>query len=230
MTMTATGLALQRQRLSDETPTEAQRAQGVLGREEGMPKTKQLLATAVVVGLVATVGGWATYSAFSSTTTSDSNRFAAGTVAVGSNASGSWMYQVAGAKPTDSVTKCTKVTYTGSLDAAVHLYASAVGAVGNYIDLTITSGTGSPTFPGCNTFVADAGAPLFTGTLKQFADTYNNYATGFVDNPGSTTKWVTNDAVVYQFVLTLQDNNAANGGATALSTGDHSFTWEARNI
>ena len=195
-----------------------------------MPKTKKVLATALVIGLVGTVGGWATYSAFSSTTTSAGNSFAAGTVAVGSNASGSWMYQVSGAKPTDSVTKCTKVTYTGSLDAAVRLYASPpVGAVGNYIDLTITPGTGSPTFPDCNTFVAD-GAPVFSGTLKQFTDTYTNYATGFVDNPGSATEWVANDAVVYQFVLTLRDDNAANGGATALTTGDHTFTWEARNI
>lgn len=194
-----------------------------------MPKTKKVLATALVLGLVGTVGGWATYSAFSSTTTSAGNRFAAGTVAVGSNASGSWMYQVSGAKPGDSITKCTKVTYTGSLDAAMRLSASSVGAVGNYIDLTITAGTGSPTFPDCNTFVAD-GAAVFSGTLKQFADTYNSYATGFVDNPGSTTKWVTNDAVVYQFVLTLRDDNAANGGATALTTGDHTFTWEARNI
>ena len=190
-----------------------------------MPKTKKVLATALVVGIVGVVGGWATYSAFSSTTTSAGNRFTAGTVAVGSNASGSWMYQVSGAKPTDSVTKCTKVTYTGSLDSAVRLYASPVGAVGNYIDLTITSGTGSPTFPDCNTFVAD-GTPVFSGTLKQFADTYNSYATGFVDNPGSATKWVTNDAVVYQFVLTLRDDNSANGGAT----GDHTFTWESRNI
>lgn len=193
-----------------------------------MSRAKKILASLVVLGLVGTVGGWATYSAFSSTTGSSGNRFAAGTVNLGDNSLGSFMYQVDGAVPGTSVTKCTKVTYTGTLDADVHLYASAVGAVGQYVTLTVTQGTGSPTFPGCTGFVA-SGAPVYTGTLKGFADTYNSYDAGFVTNPGSATKWVQNDAVVYQFTLTMQDDNAANGGATALSTGDHSFTWQARN-
>lgn len=193
-----------------------------------MSKSKKLLATITVVGLVGSVAGWATFSAFSSTTQSDGNVFAAGTVEIGSNSLGSFMYQVSNAEPTTTVTKCTKVTYTGSLDADVKLYASTVAAVGAYIDLVVTPGTGSPTFPDCTGFTPDAAA-IYTGTLKGFADTYTGYANGLVDNPGDTTKWVTNDAVVYQFTLTMQDNNAANGGDTALSTGDHSFIWESRN-
>lgn len=193
-----------------------------------MSKVKKLLATVAVVGLVGSVAGWMTFSAFSATTQSAGNRFAAGTVQVGSNSLGSFMYQVDAAKPGATVTKCTKVTYTGSLDANVALYASAVGAVGSYINLTVTPGTGSPTFPGCTGFTA-SGAAIFTGTLKGFADTYSSYGTGLATFPNGTTKWVTNDAVAYQFTLTLQDNNDANGGATALTTGDHAFTWEARN-
>lgn len=193
-----------------------------------MSKGKKLLATAAVVGLVGSVAGWATFSAFSSTTGSSGNRFAAGTVQLGDNSLGSFMYQIDAAAPGTTVTKCTKVTYSGTLDADVHLYASAVGAVGQYIDLTVTPGTGSPTFPGCTGFTAD-GAAVYTGTLKAFADTYTSYATGLVDYPGSATEWVTDDAVVYQFTLTMQDDNGANGGATALTTGDHSFTWQARN-
>lgn len=193
-----------------------------------MSRAKKFLASLVVVGLVGAVGGWATFSAFSSTTGSSGNRFAAGTVNLGDNSLGSFMYQVADAKPGTTVTKCTKVTYTGSLDADVHLYASAVGAVGQYVTLSITQGTGSPTFPGCTGFVADA-TPVYTGTLKGFADTHNSYDTGLVTNPGAATNWVKDEAVVYQFTLTMQDNNAANGGATALSSGDHSFTWQARS-
>ncbi|HEX7168279.1 MAG TPA: TasA family protein [Acidimicrobiales bacterium] len=195
-----------------------------------MTKARKLLATALVVGLVGTVGGWATYAAFSSTTSSAGNRFAAGTVALGSNASGSWMYQVSNAEPSDSVTRCTKVTYNGTLESAVRLYASPVGAVGDQIDLTITAGTGDPTFPGCTGFVADSGPAVYTGTLKGFADAHNSFASGFSDAPGSATTWVQNDAVVYQFTLTLKDVAAANGGATPLSTGDHTFTWEAQNV
>ncbi len=193
-----------------------------------MSRTKKLLTSMVVLGLSGAVAGWATYSAFSSTTASEGNRFAAGTVNLGDNSLGSFMYQVADAKPGTTVTKCTKVTYSGSLDADVKLYASSVAAVGQYINLTITPGTGSPTFPGCTGFTAD-GAAAYTGTLKGFADTYSSFDNGFVDNPGSTTKWVTGDAVVYQFTLTMQDDNAANGVTSALSTGDHSFTWQARN-
>lgn len=193
-----------------------------------MSRTKKLLATLLVVGLVGSVGGWATFSAFSSTTNSSANRFAAGTVNVGSNATGSAMYQVSNAKPGTSVEKCTAVLYTGSLDANIRLYTSSVGAVGQYINLTVTPGTGDPSFPGCDGFVSD-GANLYSGTLKGFADTYSSYDSGLVDFPGSTTKWATDNKVVYRFTLTMQDDNNANGGSTALTTGDHAFTWEARN-
>jgi predicted ribosomally synthesized peptide with SipW-like signal peptide len=190
---------------------------------------RKLLATIAVLAAVLGLGGWATWAAFSATTTSTGNSLSLGTVAIGSNSLGAFMYDVSGAKPGDTVTRCVKTTYTGSLDADVALYVSPVGAVGDYIDLTITPGTGSPTFPGCTGFVADAGGAAYTGTLKGFADAHDTYANGWVDNPGSATKWATNDSVVYQLTLTVQDNNAANGVTSALATGTHSFTWEARN-
>ena len=45
--------------------------------------------------------------------------------------------------------------------------------------------------------------------------------------PGSTTKWVNSDAVVYRFTLTLP--SSAPAAAQGLTTGSHAFTWEARN-
>jgi hypothetical protein len=194
-----------------------------------MVTTRRALLSLAVVAVVALVVG-ASWSAFFSTTANPDNVFAAGTVNLGDNDAGSSMYSVSNQKPGDSVTRCIKVTYTGSLPSTVKLYSSAVGTVGDFINLVITPGTGSPTFPTCTGFTADAGGPIYSGTLKGFADTYNSYTTGLADNPGSSaTSWVTNDAVVYQFTLTLQDNNAANGGASPLSSGQHSFTWEARN-
>jgi hypothetical protein len=194
-----------------------------------MKMTRRGLLSLLVIGLVAAaIGG--SYAAFFSTTASGANTFSVGTVNIGDNDAGAAMYSLSDQKPGDSVTKCVKVTYTGSLAATVKLYASAVDDVGNYVDLTITPGIGTSSFPDCSGFTADAGGPLYTGTLKAFADARNSYANGLTDFPGTTaTKWVTNDSVVYQFTVALQDNNAANGGAAPLSTGSHTFTWEARN-
>lgn len=194
-----------------------------------MSKTKKLLATLVVVGLIGTVSGWATFSAFSSSTSSAGNTFAAGTVQLGSNSLGSFMYQVTEAKPGTTVSKCTKVTYTGSLDADVKLYAAPpLDGLAYYVNLTVTPGTGSPTFPGCTGFTA-AGSAIFNGTLQAFAETYNGVQNGLAVVPDGATKWSTNSAVVYQFTLTLQDNNNANGGSTGLSIPSHAYTWHAVN-
>ena len=195
-----------------------------------MSRGQRTLAALVIVAVLAALSGWATVSAFSTTASNDGNAFQSGTVNLADNDAGAAMYDVANQKPGDTVTRCIKVTYSGSLDSTVKLYASSVEAVGAYVDLTVTPGSGDTTFPRCTGFVADAGGDIYTGTLKGFADTHNSYETGLADNPGAATKWATNDAVVYRLVLTLQDNNAANGGATALSTGPHSFTWQARPL
>jgi predicted ribosomally synthesized peptide with SipW-like signal peptide len=197
-----------------------------------MLKARKALLTVLVVGLAGILVGFGTFSAFSSTTSNSGNNFSAGTVFIDDNDGGaSVMYNVTNKKPLDSVQSCIKVTYSGSLDATVKLYASAIPAgVGDYITLNIIPGTGANAFgPACTGFSA-TGADLNGGaTLKAFADAHSGWNNGLAVNPPSVTKWVATDAVVYKFVLTLQDNNAANGGATALSTGNHSFTWEAQN-
>jgi predicted ribosomally synthesized peptide with SipW-like signal peptide len=181
----------------------------------------------LVIGLVGSLAGAGTFSAFSSTTSNDGNSFAAGTVFIDDNDGGSAMYNVSNQKPDDTVAACIKVTYTGSLDADVAIYASAVGAVGNYIDLAIRPGTGNAA--DCSDFAPDA-ADLYSGTLKNFADTHSDFGTGLADYPGAGTEWATSDSVTYRFTVTLQDDNNANGGSGGpLSTGAHSFTWEAQN-
>jgi predicted ribosomally synthesized peptide with SipW-like signal peptide len=197
-----------------------------------MSKTRKMLITLLVVGVVGTLAGVGTFSAFSSTTANSGNSFDAGTVYLADNDSGSAMYTVSNAKPGTTVTKCIKVTYTGSLDADVHLYTtSTINAVGQYIDLTIDKGTlsGANTFPNCTNYVNET-SNIYSGTLSNFASTKNSYANGINADPGAATKWVTNDYVVYRFTLTMQDNNLANGGSGgALTSGLHDFTWEARN-
>lgn len=190
--------------------------------------TRKVLLTVVVVGLLG-LAIRATFAAFSTTTANPGNSFASGSVSIGDNDGGAAMYGVSNQKPGDSTSRCINVTYTGSLDADVRLYTtSTIGSVGQYVDLTITPGTqASPSFPSCTGFTPDAGGAIFSGTLSGFAATHNGYATGLADRPGSATKWVTNDAVVYRFTVTLQAG--APSTAQGQSTGAHGFTWEARN-
>jgi len=188
-------------------------------------RARRVLTSLAVVGVFGAIAGLGAYSAFTSTSTSDANTFALGNVTISDNDAGAAMYNVSNKKPGDTVTQCIKLTYTGSLDSDVKLYtSSSIGSVGQYIDLQVRPGSGSPTFPGCTGFTPDA-ADLYNGTLASFP---TSYASGILDSgPGSNTKWVTSDSVVYRFTLTVQ--SSAPDSAQGATTGAHSFVWEARS-
>ena len=195
-----------------------------------MKTSTKVLLTALSVGALGSLAAMGVFGAFSATTSNAGNTITAGTVSIADNDAGAAMYSLAAAKPGDSVSKCIKVTYTGSIDADVRIYTtSTIGSLGQYVDLTITPGTQTTsTFPSCTGFTADSGGAIYTGTLQNFGSAKNSYANGVVDNPGTTaTKWVANDSVVYQVTATLQ--SSAPDAAQGLTTGSHTFTWEARN-
>jgi hypothetical protein len=136
--------------------------------------------------------------------------------------------------PGSSTSGCIQVTYTGSLPAAVHQYASTTGSLAQYLNLTITRGTqSSPSFPSCTGFTADstnyvgAGAGVvYSGTLSAFASTYTDYASGLVDAPGSAQTWNTNSTHADKFTITLP--SGAPSAAQGLSSSA-TFAWEAQN-
>ncbi len=194
-----------------------------MDRIHRMSRGRKTLLSLLLVGAVAAVAGIGTFSAFSATTSNTGNVFDAGTVTISDNDAGSAMYNITNAKPGGGVQSCIQVTYTGSLDASVSLYGSPVGPIGQYVDLTIDKGTGMGAFPNCTGFVSQG--TVYSGTLGNFASTNTDFASGVVTNPGVATKWVQNDALVYRFTLTLQNDPAAVG----LASGPHSFTWEAQN-
>ena len=194
-----------------------------------MSRGRKTLLSLLLVGVVGTVASIGTYSAFSATTVNPGDSFAAGTVVISDNDANAAMYTVVGAKPNDVVTRCIRVTYTGSLPALVRLYTTtSINAFGQYVTLSIDKGTmpGATTFPNCTGFTPDATPNIFTGTLSSFGTGRTNFATGVPANPGAAVQWVNNDTVVYRFTLTMQDNALAVGG----SSGVHSFTWEAQNV
>lgn len=191
-----------------------------------MTTPRKLLATLLLGGFLLVTGGGATFSAFSSTTTNPGNSFAAGTVAISDNDTGTAMLALANAKPGDADTSCITLTYTGSLDASVRLYGTISGGLADYLTLTVTrGGDASPQFDDCSSFNPDSTdyigqgpGVIYQGSLSAFPTTY---AAGIVD-PGT---WTTSANVHdYRFVVTLANNDAAQG-----LSGSASFSWQARN-
>lgn len=191
-----------------------------------MQNTRKILLSVLVIGALGSIVALGAFSAFSDSTTNPGNTFSAGTVDISDNDTGSAMYQLTNQEPGVTTNRCIRVTYNGSLDSAVRLYSSAVGAGAQYVDLTITPGTqGAAAFPNCTGFSADPGGPIYNGTLANFAASHSSWANGLAAPGPLAADWSTNDEVVYRFSVSLQDDNAAQGA----TSGSHDFTWEAQN-
>jgi predicted ribosomally synthesized peptide with SipW-like signal peptide len=205
-----------------DTKARNEKGRGRLGTKIGLS-----LLVLALLGVVVGVGTW---SAFSSTTQNSGNSFSSGTVTLADDDSGSAMLSLANAKPGDSDTACIVVTYTGSLAASVRMYGTTAGTgLDQYLDLTVIRGTKASAFKGCADFVADGtnylgsgNGVVYSGTLQGYPDTYG---AGIVDpTPGSPESWTNPESHAYKFVVTVQnDNNAQGLNAT------QTFTWEARN-
>jgi hypothetical protein len=195
-------------------------------------KKEKLLLSLLVVGVTAGLAAFGVFSAFSSQTSNPGNNFTAGTVNVSDNDGNVAAYNVSGGKPGSTQSECVRVVYTGSLDADMHLYTpETIGSLGPYVNLTITPGSQTTPNPNCSGFTPDSAGAVYNGTLSAWATAHHDYASGLSLLPGaSATKWASNDAVVYKIQATLADDNNANGGSgSALTTGTHSFVWEAHN-
>ena len=194
-----------------------------------MVKTRKALWTILVVAALGALAAVGAFSAFSDTTSNDNNTITAGNVTIGDNDSGSAAYSLSAAKPGDSASKCIKVTYSGNLAASVKLYRSAFsGSTGleSDVDLTITKGTGNNT--DCSDFTpAASGSSIYaTAALSSFSAT--SWSNGIaLTNAGGSATWSQNDAVTYKIAGTLRSTAASTD--QGLTTGTHSFTWEAQN-
>jgi hypothetical protein len=196
-----------------------------------MTRPTMALLGLLCCGLVAGAAAL-TYSAYRAISTNAGNSYAAGSVTLSDNDSGTAMFTtLSGIKPGDSETSCIQVRDDGTLSSTVRLYASVTGTLAPYVTLTATRGTDpSPVFDTCTTFLPDptnyVGAGLgviYSGALSSFPTTYPG---GIVDPTvgGGTETWTQNEVHVYKFVLTQADNNSAQGLSSTVG-----FTWEARN-
>lgn len=185
-------------------------------------RTRKLLLTAAVLGGTVAVAGVGVFAAFTATTTNTGNSIASGTVTIGDSDSGTALYALTNQGPGATTQRCIRVTYTGTLGSTVKLYRGGTVNNGTAFNLQVERGSGlSGAFPACTGFVS--AASLYTGTLGAFPTTY---ALG-PDAKGSA--WAQNDVVDYRITVSVVDDPTPNAHATALATGSHSFTWEARN-
>jgi hypothetical protein len=190
-------------------------------------KARKFLLTALVVGGLSALVGLGTYSAFTATTANAGNSISSGTVQIAQHTGATTLYNVSNQKPGDTTTKCVRVTYSGSLTAsAVKLYVSSGITNGTQYNLEIDRGSGMTTLDGTDSCAGFSQSSVaYNGNLGSLGSTY---ATG-VDGKNAAATWATNDAVDYRFIITQNDDPTANAHTSALSSGSHTFTWEARS-
>jgi predicted ribosomally synthesized peptide with SipW-like signal peptide len=183
---------------------------------------RKVLLTLLIVGVVGSIAGIGTFSAFSATTSNEGNTIAAGTVYIVDNDSESAMFNISDAKPGTTYRSCIKVTYLGTLDASVKLYGGGFGGdLAPYLHVTVEEGSGAAGFGDCSGF--SPSNVLYNDVAM------NSFPTAGGGNTTGGT-WSTNDELDYRLTITLEDDNAANGGATPKSADAFSFTWEAQNV
>ena len=173
------------------------------------------------------MAGWGVYSAFTATTTNSGNTITAGTVAIAQHAGSTTLYSALEPGPRRLDRQCVRVTYTGSLASSVKLYASSR----HHERLRLQPSGRARLGP----LVARQHDELHglhvlldartTARSARFATTY----AGGVDGKAAGAAWATNDSVDYRFTITVVDDATPNAHTSALCSGAHTFTWEARN-
>jgi len=179
---------------------------------------------ALVVGLalvVASLVTWRTSSAlFTATTVDGSNSFSTGSVVLSENDSGAALFNVGGLKPGATGSACIRVTYSGTIAAAVRVYGTgetATNLLDQYLTIAIDEGTNSSSTAGaCGTWTASVN--VFGGTLDTLGSTW----------AGGTGTWTPSGSATRDYRITYTLSSAAPS-STMGSTASVTFTWEAQN-
>ncbi|UZN02927.1 hypothetical protein [Cellulomonas sp. S1-8] len=179
------------------------------------------LALAVGVGVVGSgaVVYQASFAAFTATTANEGNSWETGSLDLTDNDGGTALFRTADHGLLDggeSGEKCITVTASGNIASTVTMSAAASGALAADIDLTVESGTATPTGAGdCTGF---DGTSLYSGTLDGFGAALTTTPETWTSAADSNT------ARTYRIVWSLPEGNdevAEGASATA------AFTWNA---
>ncbi|WP_159604206.1 hypothetical protein [Agromyces humi] len=191
--------------MTDETTTPRGPDTGSRGR------SARFWILAIIIGLAIIVAGvliyQASYSAFTAQTETGSSSFSSGTVEITNDKAGQSVFLLDDLAPGATGSADVTVTYTGSLDAEVRLYAETTGATQSLADnlrLTITPAPASSDGP-------------WTGTLAEF-QTLTDYAGGIL--PVTVAE---GEQVVYTVAYEVLPE------AQQAESADVTFVWEAQN-
>lgn len=194
-----------------------------------MNKSKKLLVSVVVVGVLGSFVALGVFGLFSATTQNSGNEISSGTVTLADNDAGSALFNVTGAKPGDIWTRCIKVSYNGTLPAFIHLYMqNTSGPLATYVHLTIAQGTQpAATFPSCTGFTPDAKGVVFEGPA--YSATPGSFEAGLPVFPAGDPEedWDPGQSLVFKFTATLE--LSVPDSLQNSSIGNSSIVWEARN-
>jgi hypothetical protein len=199
--------------------TEASNSAAPSGTPAIKSRRAALVAGALAVGLLGSGAlVWqSTNAAFTGSTSPGVNNWSAGQVSITTSAGGTALFNATGLVPGSSGSKCVTVTYGGDVAAVVRLYsASATGSLNDYVNLTISNGTGSAA--DCSDFT---GTQFYSGTATNFNSTSSSYANGL----GTWNPTANGQTRTYKFAY---DIDASTPNAQQGANGTLGFTWEAR--
>jgi hypothetical protein len=190
-------------------------------------RTRRILLTLLILGVLGSVAAFGTYSAFTGTSTNSGNSFASGTVSIQDDGPGTALFNVTNAAPTVTTVKCIQIKYTGSLASTVHVYIPSTSN-GSQFQVMVERGSGMTasdiTNRTCSGFTASSTA-FANADLSTFPSTY---AAG-VAGKASDAAWAQNDTVDYRITMQAKDDPTVNAHTSATSTGSFSITWEAHS-
>ena len=129
-------------------------------------------------------------------------------------------------KPNDNGVACLLVSYTGSLDSHVKLYATTLTGtgLGTYLNFKVEEGDGAVPADGTCTNFSNA-STLYDGTLSTAVTGFTVTHNGFGNGVGTFAPTGSSSATkAYRFTWSLQDNNAAQGLDSTVK-----LVWEAQN-
>jgi hypothetical protein len=179
-----------------------------------------LAAIAASLALSVLMVGRTSTALFGSSVENQNNSWATGSVVLAADGVATAVFDTA----TDgaltggqTIHKCLKLDYTGTLAATVRLHGTTSGSLGDYIDLTIDQGTGNGPGGDCTGYVAST-ATLWSGTLAAFGVAAPDYSSGVAEWSATS-----NTSTVYRITATVQNVTGAQAKAATAS-----FTWEAR--